>query len=233
VHPVVGMLRRVRASLVSSIGDVAFGMEDGAVSVAGLVFGVAASTNDSQIVLLAGATGAIAGAVSMMAGTYLDVHSERSRAIALVEQARTGIAADPAGTRERVAGQLIAAGFTDAEAHGVTAAFERNPGALLDYVAAFELGVPRGAGGSPWTHAVWMFAADLFAASIPVIPFALFDIETARIVSLVVTGVLMAVLGIARGRVGHEPVWRTALQTMAIAGAAALAGVLIGRLVTR
>ena len=44
-------------------------MEDGAVSVAGLVFGVAASTSDSRIVLLAGGSGAIAGAVSMMAGT--------------------------------------------------------------------------------------------------------------------------------------------------------------------
>jgi VIT1/CCC1 family predicted Fe2+/Mn2+ transporter len=233
VHPVVDILRRVRASLVSSIGDVAFGMEDGAVSVAGLVFGVAASTNDSQIVLLAGATGAIAGAVSMMAGTYLDVHSERSRAVVLVEEARRGIATDPAGARERVAGQLRAAGFTDVEARGVTAAFERNPEALLDYVAAFELGVPPGAGAAPWTHALWMFAADLVAASIPVIPFALFDIETARVVSLAVTGALMAVLGIARGRIGHEPVWRTALQTMAIAGAAALAGVLIGRLVMR
>ena len=78
-----------------------------------------------------------------------------------------------------------------------------------------------------------MFADDLIAASIPVIPFALFPIETARVVSLVVTGMLMAVLGFARGRIGHEPVWRTALQTMTIAGAAALVGVLIGRLVTR
>jgi VIT1/CCC1 family predicted Fe2+/Mn2+ transporter len=233
VRSILDLIRRVRASLLSSIGDVAFGMEDGAVSVAGLVFGVAASTNDSQIVLLAGATGAIAGAVSMTAGTYLDVHSERSRAAALVEEARRSIAADPAATRDRVAGQLRAAGFTDVEAQGVTAAFERNPAALLDYVAAFELGVPRDVGVSPRTHASWMFVADLFAASVPVVPFALFPIETARVVSLVVTGALMAVLGIARGRIGHEPVWRTALQTMAIAGAAALAGVLIGRLVTR
>ena len=233
MRPILDIVRRVRSSLLSSIGDVAFGMEDGAVSVAGLVFGVAASTNDAQIVLLAGATGAIAGAVSMMAGTYLDVHSELSRSTALVERARLGIAADPAGTRERVAAQLRARGFTDAEARGVTTAFARNPDALLDYVAAFELGVPRVTGASPRTHAVWMFVADLFAASIPVIPFALFDIETARIVSLVVTGVLMAVLGIARGLVGHEPVWRTALQTMTIAGAAAIAGVLIGRFVTR
>jgi VIT1/CCC1 family predicted Fe2+/Mn2+ transporter len=233
VRPVTAILLRLRASLVSSIGDVTFGMEDGAVSVAGLVFGVAASTNDSEIVLLAGATGAIAGAVSMMAGTYLDVHSERSRAAGLLAMARRAIAADPSAARERVAGRLRATGFTDAEADGVKAAFERNPEALLDYIAAFELGVPRVQGAPPSTHAAWMFAADLFAASIPVIPFALFDIETARLVSLVVTGALMAVLGIARGLIGHEPVWRTALQTMSIAGAAALAGVLIGRIVTR
>ena len=64
-------------------------------------------------------------------------------------------------------------------------------------------------------------------------PFVLFDIGTARLVSLVVTGALMALLGVARGRIGHEPIWRTALQTMGVAGAAALAGVLIGRFVTR
>ena len=115
----------------------------------------------------------------------------------------------------------------------MTTAFERNPDALLDYIAAFELEVPRVEGAPPSTHAAWMFVADLFAAIIPVVPFALYPIETARVVSLVVTGALMAALGIARGRIGHEPVWKTALQTMTIAGAAALAGVLIGRLVTR
>jgi len=227
------LLERIRASLISSIGDVAFGMEDGAVSVAGLVFGVAASTNSTKIVLLAGAAGAVAGAVSMTAGTYLDVHSERSRATALVSQARRRIAADPTRAREDVAEQLRVAGFTEHEAQGVIAAFQRNPEAHLEYVAAFELGVPRDAGASPRTHATWMFLADLVAASVPVVPFALYPIETARIVSLVVTGALMALLGIARGRIGHEPIWRTTLQTMAIAGAAALAGVLIGRLVTQ
>jgi VIT1/CCC1 family predicted Fe2+/Mn2+ transporter len=54
----------------------------------------------------------------------------------------------------------------------------------------------------------------------------------ARIVSLVVTGGLMALLGVARGLIGHVNIWCTAVQTMAIAGAAALAGVVIGRLVS-
>lgn len=223
---------RLRASLTSAIGDVAFGMEDGAVSIAGLVFGVAASTNDGSIVLLAGSAGAIAGAVSMMAGVYLDAQSERHRADALVAQGRIMIAADPEGYSARVVERFAGNGFDEDAITVITRAFARNPEALLDHVVAFELGVVRKAGASPWTHALWMFVADIFAAGVPVTPFALFDIETARIVSLVVTGVLMAALGVARGLIGHVNIWWTAAQTMAIAGAAALAGVVIGRLVT-
>lgn len=233
MRPLSSIPRRIWASLHESIGDVAFGMEDGAVSIAGLVFGVAASTNDASIVVLAGATGAVAGAVSMMAGTYLDVHSERSVARARLERLRQRIEADPDGSRGRAVAQLRASGFSDDEAAAVEAAFVRHPEAMLDHVAAYEVGPAPEAGASPRTHALWMFVADLFAAGVPVVPFMLFDIETARIVSLVVTGALMAALGIARGLIGHEPVWRTTLQTMAIAGAAALAGVAIGRLVSR
>lgn len=225
------IVARIRGSLHAAIGDVAFGMEDGAVSIAGLVFGVAASTNSGSIVLLAGATGAIAGAVSMMAGTYLDAQSERHRAEALVAVARRRIAADPDAYGARVADRLMTAGFRDDEVALVARAFARNPEALLDHVVAFELGVVRRPAVSPWTHALWMFAADLLAAGVPVVPFALFDIETARLVSLVVTGALMAALGIARGLIGHVNLWWTAAQTMAIAGAAALAGVTIGHLV--
>jgi VIT1/CCC1 family predicted Fe2+/Mn2+ transporter len=232
VSPTRDLLPRLRRSLLDSIGDVAFGMEDGAVSIAGLVFGVAASTNDASIVLLAGATGAAAGAVSMMAGTYLDVHSENSVAKAQVDRLRQRIEADPDGARERVITQLRQSGFTDDEAAAVSRAFMRNPRAMLDHVAAYEVGLPRHGGASPRAHALWMFLADLLAAGVPVLPFALFPIEPARLVSLVITGMLMAALGVARGLIGHEPVWRTTPQTMAIAGAAALAGVVIGRLVS-
>jgi VIT1/CCC1 family predicted Fe2+/Mn2+ transporter len=226
------LVRRLRDSLSAAIGDVAFGMEDGAVSIAGLVFGVAASTNSRSIVLLAGAAGAIAGAVSMMAGTYLDVQSERHRADALVQVARGRIALDPDAYSGRVTRRLLADGFSEEEVALVARAFARNPEALLDHIVALEIGVVRRPSASPWTHALWMFVADLLAAAVPVVPFALFDIETARFVSLVVTGALMALLGVARGLIGHVNIWWTAVQTMAIAGAAALAGVIIGRLVS-
>lgn len=226
------LYRRLLSSLRASIGDVTFGMEDGAVSVAGLVFGVSASTNDASIVVLAGATGAVAGAVSMMAGRYLDVQSVGHRADALMDATRARIERAPEPYLKRAARRLRAAGFDDEETAIVVGGLRRNPDALVHHVAAYELGLAARAGTSPSTHALWMFFADLLAASVPVIPFVLFDMQTARIVSLIVTGILMALLGIARGRIGGVNIWLTAAQTMGIAGAAALAGALIGRLVT-
>ena len=118
------------------------------------------------------------------------------------------------------------------EATTVVEVFERNPDALLDHVAAYEIGLAVQTQGSPLFHALWMFVADLIAAAVPVIPFVFLPIQTAVVVALVVTGLWMALLGIARGCIGGVNIWRSAVQTMAIAGAAALAGVLMGRLVT-
>jgi VIT1/CCC1 family predicted Fe2+/Mn2+ transporter len=78
--------------------------------------------------------------------------------------------------------------------------------------------------GSPLFHALWMFVADLIAAGMPVIPFVFLPVQTAVVVALVVTGLWMALLGIVRGRIGSVNIWRSAVQTTAIAGAAALAG---------
>ncbi len=206
-------------------------MEDGAVSIAGLVFGVAASTNDSRIILLAGATGAAAGAVSMMAGTYLDVTSERDRAAALVAEARARIAADPTAELARAVTRLGAGGFTAEEAEVVRIALARNPGALLDLTAAFELGLSPASRASARAHALWMFVADLVAAATPVLPFAILPIGPARLTSLAMTATLLVGLGIGRARIGRRSIARTTAQTLAIAGAAGAAGVAIGRLV--
>ena len=68
-------LQQLIGSLTRSAGTIVFGMEDGTVSIFGLVFGVAATTSSSKVVLIAGASGAAAAAVSMMAGAYLDVET--------------------------------------------------------------------------------------------------------------------------------------------------------------
>ena len=156
-------LQRLRASLTKSAGTVVFGMEDGTVSIFGLIFGVAATTTSTQAVVIAGASGAVAAAVSMMAGVYLDAAPEES--------------------------------------------------------------------SNPWEQSLWMLLADFAAAAVPIVPFVLLPIPQARVVSGVVTLLLLIGLGVGRARVAKRDTLRTILETVAIGIAAALAGVGISVLI--
>ena len=227
------LLQRIAKSFSESVGDIVFGMEDGTVSIFGLVFGVASSTTSSSVVLLAGATGAIAAAVSMMAGTFLDVESTNDQAKAQLAHEQTEIETNLEGEKQEVRDRLRSAGFNDQDTTAVVDALARHPKTFLQVESAFELQLGRSEQKNPFVQSAWMFISDLFAASIPVIPFAFLPLVTARIVSLIVTAILLLLLGVGRGIVGHRNVVLTALETLGIAAAAAAAGFLIGKLVTR
>ncbi len=223
-------MQSIGKSFSASFGDIVFGMEDGTVSIFGLVFGVAASSTSSSAVLLAGATGAIAAAVSMMAGTYLDVSTTRDQTQAQIAHEKAEIEQKPQEERQEVSQRLRAAGFVEQDITTILEVLQRTPGALLRFEVAFELQKSTNQ-QNPLVQALWMFVADLIAASIPVIPFALLPIASARIVSVIVTAILLIILGIGRGIVGKRNVLITVVETVGIATAAALAGFLIAKLV--
>jgi vacuolar iron transporter family protein len=201
-------------------------MEEGTVSIFGLVFGVAPGTTDSRVVLVAGMTGAAAAAVSMMAGAYLDAEPARDQARAA--RAREAVADPTLFASAPMRGQLIADGLTPAAIDALDAvarAHPEIPGALR---TAFDRG--NGDTVSLLGHALWMFVADLFAALVPVLPFALLPIATARYVSIACTAIVLIALGIGRARIGRRRLLPTTLRTLAIAAAAGLAGVSVGAL---
>jgi vacuolar iron transporter family protein len=223
---------RVRDSFAASVGSIVFGMEDGTVSIFGLVFGVAFSAPDSHAVLLAGATGAVAAAVSMMAGTFLDVESTNDQAAAKLAGARTHYQNDPGSDDQAVRHRLVGAGFTGPDADTFLHIASKYPDTRLKIEAAVDLGVGDATRQNPFVQSAWMFATDLIAAAIPVIPFALLSLAPARIVSLLMTLVLLILLGIGRARVGHRRVLPTVAETIGIAAAAAAAGVGVGKLIS-
>ena len=77
-----------------------------------------------------------------------------------------------------------------------------------------------------------MFVTDLFAAAVPVVPFALFALGIARLVSLSVTFVLLVLLGVGRSMIGRRRLLPTVAETIGIAAAAACAGLLVGKLIS-
>jgi vacuolar iron transporter family protein len=228
----VSYAQAIKASFSESIGDIVFGMEDGTVSIFGLVFGVAASASSSQTVLLAGATGAAAAAVSMMAGTYLDVETARGQARAQLSQERAEITHEPEKEAKELDDRLRGAGFDVRERRVIVSALRRMPDTWLRLESDIkQLGSVEKR--NPLVQSLWMFAADLLAAAIPVIPFAFLALGPARSTSVVITGLLLVLLGIGRAKVAHTHLALTILETVGIASAAAVAGLLIGKLVTR
>ncbi len=228
---VASLLQAFRTSFFASFGDIVFGMEDGTVSIFGLVFGVAASATNSRVVLLAGATGAAAAAIAMMAGTYLDAASTRGQAKARIAQKKQAIKQDSSLELKKVLERLHRAGLSDQESNTLGEVLDHHPDLLLKVQTAFELKIADDDHRNPLVQSLWMFFADLLAAFIPVIPFALFPLATARIISISITAILLLLLGIARGIVARSSILRGAVETLGIATAAAIAGYFIGKLV--
>lgn len=214
---------RILSSLEASIGDVVFGMEDGTVSIFGLVFGVAMTTDDPRTVLIAGATGAAAAAVSMMAGSYLDAESVRDARRA--RQSGPVDAMRAHAETEAITTALARNGMSEQDTAQVAQALARAPRAAAGLRAQLA---EADDGASPSAHAFWMFVSDLFAGFTPVLPFAFLPMESARVVCLALTAVLLLALGVGRGLIAKRPIVRATLETFAIAATAAAAGVAVG-----
>jgi VIT1/CCC1 family predicted Fe2+/Mn2+ transporter len=232
-EPPVSLIGRVKESFRDSFGEIVFGMSDGTVSIFGLVAGMVAGAQSGDVILLAGATAAIAATVSMMAGVFLDLESERDAARVEAEERAEEIKCDPDGAITKLIGDLETTGMSTASIEAMRADFVKNPLVIQkfeDAVAAEE--ESEASKASVYVHAGWMGIADFIAAMTPVIPFAFLPLEQAKIACLAGTAVLLFLLGLGRARIGKRPVGRTVLETMAIATAAGIAGVIFGLLMT-
>ena len=223
------MLKRLAASFRASLGDVVFGMSDGAVSIFGLVAGVSASGQDARVVVIAGATGAAAAAVSMAAGAYLDAKVSHDVAAADIDHDLALLKRDPSSALASIEQRLKAQQAAPDSIAMILDLARRDPPAYASLRRAASPAAPN-PDASPLARAGWMFVADLIAATLPVLPFVFLPIAQARLASLGVMIVMMAVLGFARSAITGTPRSRTVLETMGIAGAAAVAGVAIGAL---
>ena len=178
-------LKRLRASLANAAGTIVFGMEDGTVSIFGLIFGVAATTTNTGTVLIAGASGAVAAAVSMMAGAFLDVETTRDEMETKRAKLQASLSANAASICAELPGQLAAAGLTHQQSAALTGAVMNDRDALNGLLLALH-GSPEAA-PNPWVQALWMLIADFAAAAVPILPFVFLPVPQARGVSAVVT----------------------------------------------
>jgi len=134
----ISLLQKIKTSFTASIGDIVFGMEDGTVSIFGLVAGVALDAKSGKQVLLAGAAGAIAASVSMMAGVFLDLQSEQDQAKIEKKQRRIKIQADPDQAIGNLMKQLQQTGLSSATLNAIQSDLQKTPLNLVNLTSAFN-----------------------------------------------------------------------------------------------
>lgn len=225
-----GLWATIRQSFKGSVTDIIYGMEDGTVSIFGLVAGVALSASSSKPVLLAGATGAIAAAISMMAGDFLQKQSQQESIQSKKQHEQVEVKDHPHQEQEEIVRYLRSHGFSQQDSTAVINGLGNDRSLMLKLQDVLEIHGPLTMPVSPLAHSIWMFISDIIAAFTPVLPFAFFSLGLARIVSVAAAFVILVILGVGRGIVGHRNILITTFETLGIALGAALGGIIISKL---
>jgi vacuolar iron transporter family protein len=206
------------------------GANDGIVSTAGLVLGVAATTTDRTAILTAGLAGLVAGALSMASGEYVSVSTQRDTERAALDLERRELRDDPEGELQELAEIYQRKGLTPELAMEVATQLHAGDNALEAHAEA-ELGITVENLVSPWNAAFTSAVAFTIGSALPLVAILVTSPSwrslvtfLAMLLALVITGSVSARLGGA-GR-------RRAVVRVVVGGAIAMAVTYgIGRLV--
>jgi VIT1/CCC1 family predicted Fe2+/Mn2+ transporter len=233
-------LRLVQAGIADSEGHLSqrsnwlraavLGANDGIVSTSSLILGVAAAGASRTDIVTAGVAGLVAGALSMAAGEYVSVSSQRDAEQADIRLEERELRADPAS---ELAAIYERRGLTPDLARQVASALSLQ-GALKAH-ARDELGLDEERMARP-LQAAWASAVSFsVGAVLPLLASSLSPSGSRVVITVAVTLVVLALLGDLGARLGGAP-WRPAAMRVVLWGAVAMAitagiGAVVGQVV--
>jgi VIT1/CCC1 family predicted Fe2+/Mn2+ transporter len=206
-----------------------FGVNDGLVSNASLILGVAGAGAAPSVILLSGVAGLLAGAFSMAAGEYVSVRSQREFYEYQITLEREELDQYPQEEAAELALIYQAKGVGREEARRMADALLRDPDRALDTLAREELGLNPDELGSPGGAALASFLAFSLGAFIPLLPYLLLSGAAALGGTLLATGISLFGVGAAISLFTGKQALIGGLRMLAIGAAAGGATWLIGR----
>ncbi len=206
------------------------GANDGIVSTAGLVIGVAAATTDRAVILTAGLAGLAAGAMSMAVGEYVSVSTQRDSERALLQKEIRELEEMPEEELAELTQLYEAKGLSPDLAHRI--AVELTEHDALAAHAEVELGIDPENLTNPW-HAAWAsMVAFTVGALLPLLAIVLPGASARVPVTVLAVVVALAGAGWVSARLGDASA-RTATARVVVGGLIAMAvtyaiGTLVG-----
>ncbi|OLT27470.1 hypothetical protein BJF83_02800 [Nocardiopsis sp. CNR-923] len=214
-------------SLLNRLRAAVLGANDGIVSMAGLVVGVAGATPNRGALLIAGVAGTMAGALSMAAGEYVSVSTQRDAERAAIARERWELATDPAGELRELTDLYRARGLDARLAHEVARALTAHD--ALSAHAEVELGLTRYR-VNPWQAAGSSLIAFVLGALVPLSAMLLSPDAWRLAVTVVAVLAATGALGAVSARLGRAAASRAAARSVAGGAFAMLVTYLVGTL---
>jgi VIT1/CCC1 family predicted Fe2+/Mn2+ transporter len=196
---------RHRTERIGWLRAAVLGANDGIVSTASLVVGVAAARANRSDILVAGVAGLVAGALSMAAGEYVSVSSQADTERADLTRERTELATDPAGEEDELTGIYVERGVEPPTARIVAQQLMAHD--ALRAHARDELGMFDEFNARPLQAALASAATFAVGAALPIMTVMLAPAATVSWVVAAVSLACLAALGALAAQAGGAPVF--------------------------
>ena len=215
---------------VGLLRAVVLGANDGIISTACLVLGVAAASASRDAILTVGLAGLVAGAASMALGEYVSVSSQRDAEDANIAKEKWELANVPEHELEELTAIYVHKGLSPELARQVAEEF--TAGDALKIHLAEELGISEHSRAQPIEAMVGSAAAFAIGAAVPLVAIAVSSTSNRILVTIAIVVVALLGLGAAGARAGGahpvRPIVRVVLGGLVAIGLTMAVGKLFG-----
>lgn len=210
------------------VRDVIFGANDGLVSILALVAGVYGAITESHPILIAGIAGAVAGAISMGAGSYLSAKSEKEVTEKESDRKATKRKGTPEQEKERLIKFYQARGLSRRDAEAVADRVAAQVESRESYTIGEEAGLTTEESWPPVKAALFTGLSFAVVSLIPILPFAFMEVSPAVITAAIASIACLFIVGASKAIFSRRSWVRSGFEMMAIGLLASAATYAIG-----
>lgn len=205
-----------------------FGSLDGLLVPLGVVSGVAGGTGSAKAVIVAGLAEAFAGAISMGAGEFLSGRAEAQVQQAEVANELEEIRANPEYEFQEMIVILESEGVSSEDAEVIAQRLSRNPESYAKTMVEKELGLNMETDTVRVADGATMGVSYMAASIVPLIAYFFLPLDSAFLMSLALTFVFLAIIGIIRGKLAKINLLISALEIVVVGTVSGLGGYFLG-----
>jgi VIT1/CCC1 family predicted Fe2+/Mn2+ transporter len=215
------------------VRELVFGAQDGLISTVTVAATIMAATQNSTIAIIAGMGSAMAGTISMAAGTYLGSRATSQMEQGEIEMEQAEIARNPDEEHAELIATYRHDGYSYEEAERLADRLMQDSALTLQVMAERELGITPEAPQDPRKDALVMGASYTVGALLPLAAYVFRQDDSAVILSVMLTLIALAVVGLVKARIAYRPVLSSVAEVTGIGAASGTLGYLLGEYLPR